>query len=67
MTNVFVTATRTGFFHHASDDNKTTYCGRKVTTKYGTVGTPIETMSMDSNDVFLVPAEVTCEKCLATN
>lgn len=65
MSEVTVTATRTGSYFHSSIDQKVTACGRKVTTKYGPVGTPVETMTMDSDEVFTTPAIVNCEKCLA--
>lgn len=64
MTQLQVTATRTGFAFHASYDKARTLCGRKVTTVFGPVGTLLETMTMESDEVFLVPAAVSCEKCL---
>lgn len=65
MEQVIVTGTRTGQYMHASHDKAVTLCGRKVKGVYGPVGTMIETMTMDSDKVFLKAAEVTCEKCAA--
>jgi hypothetical protein len=62
---ILTATTRTGNYIHAKDaTGAKALCGRKVKGTLGPVGADVETMSMDSDEVFITKAAVTCETCL---